>query len=69
MDYSIYAYQEEISQGFLTLQGGHRVGLAGKVVMEGSTIKTIKNISFLNIRFAHEIKGCAFYFYDICVCM
>ena len=59
LDYSIYAYQEEISQGFLTLQGGHRVGLAGKVVMEGSTIKTVKNISCLNIRFAHEIKGCA----------
>lgn len=57
--YSIYAYEDEIRQGFLTLQGGHRVGIAGKTILEGSNIKTMTEISSLNIRFAHEIKGCA----------
>ena len=33
-NYSLYAYEEEIRQGFITVQGGHRVGMAGKVVME-----------------------------------
>lgn len=58
-NYSLYAYEEEIKQGFITIQGGHRIGLAGKVIMEKGTIKSVKYISFLNIRLAHEVKGCA----------
>lgn len=58
-DYSLYTMEEDIKQGFLTLRGGHRVGIAGKVVNEGGKIKTIKNISCLNIRIAKEVKGCA----------
>ncbi len=57
--YSLYAYEEEIRQGFLTIEGGHRIGIAGKMVMEGKRIKSIKYISFLNIRLTHEKKGCA----------
>lgn len=57
--YSIYAYEDEIRQGFLTLPGGHRVGIAGKTILEGRNIKTMTEISSLNIRFAHEVKGCA----------
>lgn len=58
-NYSLYAYEEEIRQGFLTIQGGHRIGVAGKAIVEGGRIKSLKYISFLNIRFAHEVKGCA----------
>ncbi len=58
-NYSLYAFEEEIRQGFITVRGGHRVGVAGKVVLEKEKIKTIKHIHFLNIRFAHEKKGCA----------
>ncbi len=58
-NYSLYAFEEEIRQGFITVRGGHRVGVAGKVVLEQEKIKTIKQIHFLNIRFAHERKGCA----------
>ncbi len=58
-NYSLYAYEDEIRQGFLSLPGGHRVGLAGKVIVEGRRIKTLSEISSLNIRFAHERKGCA----------
>ena len=57
--YSLYAYEDEIRQGFITIQGGHRIGLAGKTVTEGETVRSMKYISFLNIRLAHEVKGCA----------
>ncbi len=58
-NHSLYAYEDEIRQGFLTIQGGHRIGIAGKTIMENGTIRTMKYISFLNIRIAHEVKGCA----------
>ena len=58
-NYSMYAYEEELRQGFFTILGGHRVGIAGKTVLEHGTIQMIKQISFLNIRVAHEVKGCA----------
>ena len=57
--HSLYAYEDEIRQGFLTIEGGHRVGLCGKAVLEGDKVRTIKEISSLNIRIAHEKKGCA----------
>ena len=57
--YSLYAYEDEIRQGFLSLPGGHRVGLSGRTVLESRKIKTITEISSLNIRFVHEIRGCA----------
>ena len=58
-NFSAYAYEEELRQGFLTIQGGHRVGICGKVVLSEGKIKTIRNISFLNVRLAREKKGCA----------
>ena len=56
--YSLYAFEDEIRQGFLTIEGGHRVGIAGKAVTEGSGLRTIRDISSLNIRLAHEKPGC-----------
>lgn len=57
--HSLYAYEREIGQGFLTIRGGHRVGIAGKAVVEEGTVRTIRDISSLNIRVAHEVRGCA----------
>ncbi|MCR5792867.1 MAG: stage III sporulation protein AA [Lachnospiraceae bacterium] len=57
-NYSMYAYEEELKHGFVTIQGGHRIGVAGKIVSEGNKVLYIKNISFLNIRVAHEVFGC-----------
>jgi stage III sporulation protein AA len=58
--YSIYAFADEIRQGFLTIQGGHRIGLAGQVILEeDNRIRNIKYIRYLNIRISHEIKGAA----------
>ncbi len=56
--FSLYAYEDEIRQGFITVQGGHRIGLAGKVVLEQGRIKNLKHISFVNIRMSHEKRGC-----------
>lgn len=55
--YSLYAHEEEVRQGYLTVPGGHRVGLAGRVVVEGKKIKCIRDISSLNFRIARQVKG------------
>lgn len=57
--YSLYAYEDELKQGYLTLRGGHRVGVAGKTVLEGGKVKGIRHISCVNIRLSHQKKGCA----------
>ncbi len=57
-NFSLYAYEDEIRQGFITVYGGHRIGVAGKVILDGERIKSIQHISFLNIRVSHEIRGC-----------
>lgn len=56
---SVYAFMEEIRNGFITLEGGHRVGLCGRTVMQGGEVHNLKNISGINIRIARQIKGCA----------
>jgi stage III sporulation protein AA len=56
---SVYAWEEEFRQGYLTLHGGHRVGLAGKGVLEHGRIRTLKQISGLNFRIARSISGAA----------
>ncbi|MPM90152.1 hypothetical protein SDC9_137269 [bioreactor metagenome] len=57
-NYSIYAFEDEIKQGYITIQGGHRVGLCGSCVIDKNSIKTIKNIASINIRIAREVVGC-----------
>ena len=57
--YSLYAYENELRQGFLTIEGGHRVGVAGKVIMEKDKVKNIQYISSVNVRVSHEVLGCA----------
>jgi stage III sporulation protein AA len=58
-NYSLYAFEEEIKQGFITINGGHRIGIAGKIIIEEDVIKGMKHISFINVRLAHQVKGCA----------
>lgn len=58
-NYSLYAYGEEIRQGYLSLPGGHRLGLTGRAVLDGGRITALTEISALNLRLAHEKKGCA----------
>ena len=58
-NYSLYAYENELKQGFITIEGGHRVGMTGQVFLENGRVKNLKYISSLNIRVSHEIIGCA----------
>lgn len=56
---SLYALEEELRNGFITLPGGHRVGLAGRAVIEGGKVRTLKYIGSLNIRISREVPGLA----------
>ncbi|WZL71451.1 stage III sporulation protein AA [Clostridiaceae bacterium 35-E11] len=56
-DYSVYALEEEIKNGFLTIKGGHRVGICGRAVLNKRQVKTMKDISGLNIRISKEKLG------------
>ena len=63
--YSLYAMEEELKQGYITFDGGHRIGITGHATYEsyGSgnelQITSVTDIGGLNIRIAHERKGCA----------
>lgn len=58
--YSRYAYEDNIRQGFITVPGGHRIGVAGQVVLgEDGKVKSMKYIRCMNIRISHEIVGAA----------
>jgi stage III sporulation protein AA len=58
-NYSIYAVEEELRNGYITLTGGYRVGLAGKAVLEHGAVKTLKYISSFNIRISRQVIGAA----------
>lgn len=54
---SVYSYQNQICEGFITLKGGHRVGISGNVAMENGKVKNINYIFSLNFRIAKQIIG------------
>lgn len=56
---SIYAYKNQICEGFITVKGGHRVGITGSCVIENGKIINLKYLSSLNFRIAREIKNCS----------
>lgn len=55
---SIYSYQNEIKNGYITVKGGHRVGITGNCVIENEKVININYISSINFRIAREIIGC-----------
>ena len=58
-DNSIYSYQNQICNGFITLKNGHRVGISGNIVIEDEKVKNINYIYSLNFRIAKQIIGAA----------
>ena len=56
---SIYAYKNQICEGFITIKGGHRVGITGTCVIENNKIINVKNISSLNFRIARQVFDCS----------
>lgn len=59
INYSYYAYEDEMKNGYITLSGGHRVGICGHIVTENGKVHLMRNISSVNIRHAREYKGIA----------
>lgn len=59
LKFSYYAYEEDLAKGFVTVDGGHRVGVCGKAVVEDGRVTLIRDISSLNIRLSRQIKGCS----------
>lgn len=55
---SIYTYQNQIANGFITICGGHRVGLSGGAVIKDGKVININNVFSLNIRVAKEVNNC-----------
>lgn len=56
---SIYAYKNQICEGFITVKGGHRIGLTGTAVIEGNKVINIKYITSLNFRIARQVLNCS----------
>lgn len=63
-EYSVYAYNDKIKNGYLTTDDGIRIGIAGECVIDNEKVQTIKKFSSLNIRIPHEIIGCADKLYE-----
>lgn len=59
MKFSYYAYEEDLAKGFITIDGGHRVGICGKAVIEKGKVTLLREISSFNIRCAREVIGCS----------
>ncbi len=57
--YSVHSYTQAINKGYITLQGGHRAGVAGTAVCEKNGVTAVRDICCINLRIAREIKGCA----------
>ncbi|MEG0855035.1 MAG: stage III sporulation protein AA [Terrisporobacter sp.] len=57
--YSIHSFMDDIKKGFITLRGGHRVGIVGKAIVENGRVENIKHISSLNIRISKEVRNCS----------
>lgn len=58
-NYSVHTHADEIKQGFITLQGGHRAGICGTAVYEKGEISAFRDITSINIRTSRHFRGCA----------
>ena len=54
---SIYTYQKQIAEGFVTIQGGHRVGISGSCVIENGKVININYVNSLNFRISRQVIG------------
>lgn len=64
-NYSVYSFQEQLKEGFITINGGNRVGICGTAIIRDGNIEGIKNITSLNIRIAREFEGCSEKIFEI----
>ena len=62
--YSVHSYAREIAEGYITLDGGNRAGFCGTAVIKDGRLASLRDISSINLRIAHEAKGCAIPLYN-----
>ncbi len=65
-EFSVYSVTEQLRQGFLTGSGGERIGLSGIFVYERGDSFTVKEVTSLNVRVPHEVRGCSLPVYKAC---
>lgn len=58
-NHSLYTMEEELRKGFITIPGGHRIGLAGRTVLSGGGVEHLRDITGFNVRIAREVQGVA----------
>ncbi|MEC0168959.1 stage III sporulation protein AA [Paenibacillus graminis] len=58
-NHSLYTMEEELRKGFITIPGGHRIGLAGRTVLSGGGVEHLRDITGFNVRIARELPGIA----------
>jgi stage III sporulation protein AA len=56
-NHSLYTFEEQLKRGFITIAGGHRVGLSGRTILENGKVKQIRDVSSFNIRIARAVTG------------
>ena len=56
---SVYAWADELAQGYCTLPGGHRAGLCGRAVCRGGRVVTLRDFGSVNLRVARQVPGVA----------
>ncbi len=57
--YSVYACKDAVIRGYITVEGGHRAGVAGTAVTENGKITAVRDVNCINLRIAREIHGAA----------
>jgi stage III sporulation protein AA len=61
---SVYAFTEQLKRGFVTVDGGVRIGVCGEYVCEGGRVSCVKAVTSLNIRVPHNVIGCSAQIYN-----
>lgn len=65
---SLYSVKDEIKNGYITIDNGHRIGICGTAVMTDDKVEFIKDISSMNIRLAGEFIGISDALMDDIIC-
>ena len=56
---SLHTVLDQVRRGYLTFEGGHRIGLCGTAVLREGEIHALRCISSANLRIARQVKGAA----------
>lgn len=55
--YSVHSVYEQLCGGFLTLQGGHRIGICGEASVKAGEIRGVRTVSSVSVRIAKAVES------------